>query len=552
MSRFLRFVVESSLSGKHGELKEYLIGVEVFDRKASYDPRVDPIVRVEARRLRSKLELFYESDGAVDDLILELPKGSYAPRFRHRNAAAAPQPAAPREPATTIAVLPFTNAGDDPENEYFSDGLTHELIHALTKIEELRVVAWNSAVQLKGSACDVYAIGRQLRVGSLLMGSVRRTSGRLRIRVQLVDTTNGYYLWSEDFDRELSDLFVIQEEIACAISRTLKIRLLRGIASQYNLEAYNLYLKGRYEAHKRTPEGFRRSIQFFREAIGRDENFALGWAGLADSYALLADYGISAPSEVMEHARAAAFRALEINPTLAEAETSLASIRSLYDWDWDAGRRHYRRAMELNPGYAPAFHWYAIDFLALLGKFDEAMHYLDRALEMDPLSNIIREGRPYVLMLLGRYEEALAHSREGAAIDPFFYKSYTGMGRTYIQMGRYQEAIEMFEKGHALVGDVPNIVSALGQAHALAGNKEEARRLLAQLTEIARSRYVSSTCFAILHIGLREYDLALDHLEKGSVRRDLPLCALKVHRVYDPLRGKPRLTALLQKLGLEG
>jgi serine/threonine-protein kinase len=548
MSRFLRFTVERTLDGKSEELKEYLIGVEVFDRKPSYDPRVDPIVRVEARRLRSKLRSYYESDGSADELVIDLPKGAYAPLLRAR---ASVQPAPPPRPGA-IAVLPFSNLSPEPDTEYFSDGLTEELIHRLTKVDGMMVVAWNSAAKLKGPRYDVREIGRQLNVSAVLVGSVRGCPERIRVTVQLIDTSTARYLWSETYDRNIEHLFVIQEEISTAIVKTLAIKLVDRAPVQpdqkpaHNLD--NLYLKGRYHWNKRTSDGLSRSAQFFHQSIAADPESALGYAGLADAYTLLAEYGLASPTEFMPAAKSAARKALEIDPTLSEAHASLGLIYSVYDWEWAEAGEHFRKAMEFNPGYATAHHWYAVDYLCMLGRFDEAMEEIEIAQQLDPLSPIIREGKGSLLMFMGRYDEAIEEHRQTLELDRYFYKGFTSMGRAYLQKGQYDQAIAMLQKGWSLSGDIPSILGALGQAYALAGRHADARRMLAELTELSRRRHVPGTCPAIISIGLGETERALDLLEAACENRD-KLATLKVHPVYDGLRSEPRFQALLRKVG---
>jgi serine/threonine-protein kinase len=564
MGRFLRLAVERALEGKAGELKEYLIGVEVFDRGASYDPRVDPIVRVEARRLRSKLKAYYDGDGRNDPVAIEFLSGTYAPRFRVRSKSPAPpgnalraeKPAAESSLAT-IAVLPFVNLSPTPENEYFSDGLTEELIHALTKLPGMRVVAWNTAAQLRGRQEDLAAIRRQLQVGTALTGSVRIAGASLRVRAQLIDTGSGVYLWSETFDRRMQDIFAIQEEIARAIVRTLRVQLSGpepsvAARSRTTISAYDWYLRGRYVWHRRTPEDLQKSVECFENAIAVDGRSALAHAGLADAYSLLVDYGLLHPSEGMPRAKAAAERSIALDPQLAEPHASLALIRGLYDWEWDDAERIYKRAIALNPGYATAHHWLAVDHYCVIGRFDEALAEIDIASQLDPLSGIIGEGRPYILMSMHRYEESIGGYRELIARDPSFYKGYSSMGRAYAQMGRHPEAIAMFERALALGGETPNLISAMAQTHALAGNQTRARELLGCLEEMSKSRYVAHTCFAIAHLGLGEHVLALDRLEKGLEQRDLPMCSINAHPLYDPLRAEPRFEALLRRMRFIG
>ncbi len=557
MGRFLRLAVERTLEGKADELKEYLVGVEVFDRKPSYDPRVDPIVRVEARRLRSKLKAYYESDGRADAVVIELVKGSYAPQIRAKTEAAATLPRSEPTPSSvvTIAVLPFVNLSPNPDHEYFSDGLTEELIHALTKLPGMRVVAWNTAAQLRGRQQDILAIRQQLKVGTVLTGSVRIAGPSLRVRAQLIDTESGVYLWSETFDRQMQDVFAIQEEIARAIVRTLRVQLagaqegaLAGRA-RTTVSSYDWYLKGRYLWHRRTPEELAQSVRCFENAIAADGNSALAHAGLADAYSLLVDYGLMHPAQGLPHAKAAAERAIALDPGLAEPHCSLALIRGLNEWEWADAERLYLRAIALNHGYATAHHWLGGDHYAILGQFEEAIAELNMAVQLDPLSSIIRETRGYTRMLKREYQAAIEEYREILTMEPSFYKAFTSMGRAYAQMGRYEEAIEMLQKGRSLAGDVPSILGALGQAYGLVGDERRARELLAELERLAQTRYVPSTCFAFVHLGLGEKVKALEWMERGCDQKQSVLTTIKVHPVYDPLRGEPRFDALLRRVG---
>jgi serine/threonine-protein kinase len=538
-------------------LKEYVIGVEVFDRSPSFDPRIDPIVRVEARRLRAKLKTYYESMGSRDELIVSLPTGCYTPVFTWRDAPETTAAAAAAAPDNSIAVLPFVNLSTEPDSDYFSDGLIEELSHGLTRLEGLRVVAWRSVAHWKDRQHDLREIGRQLNVTSLVVGTVRRSGARLRVIAQLVDAATGQYLWSETYDRQVEDLFAIQEEISCSIVRSLKLRLSgphapSGPPAARRIEVYDLYLRGRFHWNKRTPEGLDRAIQIFEQVIGLDPEFAPAHAGLSDALSLRVDFGMAKlpPREVMPKAKAAALRAIELDPTLAEAHTSLGSITGLHEWRWNEAERHYRRAIELNPGYVTAHHWYGCDFLVLLGRFEEACREMEIARRLDPLAPVINESLGLLLVLTRRYDEALEKYLELQELDPYYYKCYTGLGRTYIQQGLYAQAIEMLSRARTLAGDVPFILGAMGQAYALDGREAEARALLARLEAMACERYVPSSTFALIHCGLGEKDRALDWLERGYQRAELPLAALGVHPAYDCLRGESRFTALLKKVGV--
>jgi TolB-like protein/Tfp pilus assembly protein PilF len=554
LCRFLRFCVEHTLDEKGDQLKEQLVGAEVFDRKPDYDPRTDPIVRVEAMRLRAKLKAYYASSGRADCIFIEFPKGAYVPTFRTRRPAGQPvrQQAPPAEDRS-IAVLPFTNLTPETAADYFSDGLTEELIHLLTRIPGLRVVAWTSMSQLRGREQDLSGIRQQLKVATVLRGSVRRTADRVRVTAQLIDAESGAYLWSEAYDRQLENVLDIQEEMARAIVATFQLSLARtgGLAQPApNLECHTLCLQGRFHANKRTPDGLRQSVLCFEQAVAADGRCADAYAGLADAYSLIADYGIADPNEVVPKAKLAAEHALRLDPQSSEAHVSLAFIRSTFDWDWPDAEALYRRAIALNPGYSRAHHWYGTDYLALLGRFEEAKREAELSRHLDPLSPIIVEGCGYVHLIGREYPKALDVYRELSELDPLFYKAYSAMGRVYSLMGRYDEALEKFERARALAGDVPNILAATGQTLAAAGFVWEARALLDRLHTIHRTQWVSSVSFAIIHLGLGEHNAALAHLERACDKKEQAVCGLKVHPLFDPLRSEPRFQRVLERVGL--
>ncbi len=559
LSRFLKFSVEHALAGTCHHVKEQIVGVEVFDRKTSYDPRIDPIVRVEARRLRARLKEYYASDGQAEVFTIEFPKGGYAPVFRASlTADGAPTKlaVAPERPSEiSIAVLPFVNLTPQAAEDYFTDGLTEELIHLLTAVRELRVVSWHSASRLRGREQDLDAIREQLKVGVFLRGSLRRTTDRVRVTVQLIDLESGAYLWSEMYDRTMQDVFAMQEEMAQSIVTTLQLALHSPggpgrRSAKPTFECYTLCLQGRFHANRRTMEGLEKSVACYRQATLADPNSAMAYTGLADAYSLLADYGAIPPEDGMPKARAAAQRALDLDPGSGEALVALAFVRSLYDWEWDDAQAQFQRAIALNPGNARAHHWFGIDFLARLGRFDEAAAEIDTARRLDPLSQITHEGAGAVRMLMRDYEASLQIYRELLDLDPTFYKFYSSIARVLSLMGRYTEAIAMFEKALMLAGDLPNLLGALGQTLALAGRRPEAIAKLAALTRLTERKSTSLVSLAILHLGLGENEQALQWLEKACDRKEAGISWIKVHPLYDPLRGDPRFETLLKRVRL--
>ncbi|MBK5291996.1 MAG: tetratricopeptide repeat protein [Acidobacteriia bacterium] len=550
MRRFLSFTVQQALRGQTESVKEALVGVEVFDRAPDYDPRIDPIVRVEARRLRQKLAQYYASAGGDDCVIIDYPKGAYVPRFTSRDRVSVAAP--PASKLESILVLPFTNLNAGSENDYFSDGLTQELIHALTQVDGLRVVGWSSAARLRGKSAQSSELSGQIQTDAILEGSVSREGNLLRIHAQLVQAATGVYLWTQTYQRGMAGLFRLQEEIARSIAAVLRLRLAETGSSQrlHSVEAHDFYLKGRYEWFRRTPDSIRQSIALFQRAISEDQRCAPAYAGLADAYSLLADYGLESSMESMPMARQAALRALEIDPNLGEAHVSVAFAAGLFDWDWKSAEGHYKKAIELNPGCVTAHHWYGLDHLALQGRFEEATPHLTLASQLDPLEPILTESLAYLAMLRRDFDEALHRYERMTADFPQFTRSWTGLGRVNWCVGRYGKAIEMLEKGRQISGDLPSVLGALSQTYGCSGNSLKARDMLARLHEIARRQHVAASCFALSHLGLDQPDEAIEWLERGVSRRDIPMTQIGVYPAYDALRGDPRFEQLIQRIGL--
>lgn len=553
LARFLRFTVDQSLQGNAASLKEFVLGIEVFDKGENFDPRMDPIVRVEARRLRYKLRKYYETEGREDLLLIELPKGSYVPVVQELDSAVADKGRA--DGRQSIVVLPFVNLGSEGEDEYFSDGLTEELISALTKIESLRVVAWNSAFQLKGKVRDTRRIAEQLDVDVILEGNVRRSGDSLRITAQLIRTSDGSYIWSDSYERGVRDVFAVQDEISAAVGDVLRLKL-GGTASSLtagkhteSLEAYHLYLKGRYYWNKRTEESLLRSIEFFQQSLAADPQYAPAYSGLADAYIIGAKYGMMRAGEAMPRAREAALRALEIDESSAEAHVSLASISAGHTWDWDAAETHYRRSLELNPSYATGHHWYAYDYLAPLGRMEDALVEIRLAEDLDPLSLIITTCVGELLSMNRQPDEAIEYCQKAIDLDSSFPRVQMTLGRAYQQKEMYEEAIACFEAARAMMPRAAAPLAVLGHVYALSGRRKEAEGLLAQLKQLRETRYVSPFLFARIYLAL-DRARALDYLEKACEERDPRLAHLKVSPVFDPLRAEPRFENLLRRMGL--
>jgi serine/threonine protein kinase/Tfp pilus assembly protein PilF len=454
-----------------------------------------------------------------------------------------------------VAVLPFVNASPDPENEYLSDGITDELIDALAKVEGLRVAARTSVFALKGKPQDVRAIGALLGAAEVLEGTVRKAGDRLRITAQLSSADDGRLLWSQRYDRKLDDVFAIQDEIARTIVTTLRATsfadLSEPVPRRYtaNVAAYGLYLRGRYEWNKRSNEGVAEAIRYFELAIAEDPNYALAYTGLADSYALHVDYRSVPVAEGFERAKAYARKALELDESLAEAHASLAWCLFIYDWDWDGAGREFRRAIELDPGYASARQWYGF-FLASRGRFDEALVEGHTALELDPASVSIRRSVAWQYYYARRYDMVRSHMVKAIAMNPTAEESRRILGLALLFQGKLDEGEGVLREAVALPTAGPYATGALGYALARAGKRAEAERLLAELLALAKREYVSPAAIATLYIGLGELEHALDWAERSYEERRGWLVYANVNPVFDPLRGNPRFEELVRRMKL--
>jgi TolB-like protein/Tfp pilus assembly protein PilF len=466
--------------------------------------------------------------------------------------------AAPQMPTTAIrsvAVLPFVNASPDPENEYLSDGITDELIDALTKVEGVRVASRTSVFALKGKPQDIRAIGALLGVSVVMEGTVRKSGERLRITAQLSSVEDGRLLWSQRYDRTLDDVFTIQEEISRTIVNTLRATSL-GVASDAppkrytdSVTAYGLYLRGRYEWNKRTQKAMVNAIDYFEQAIAADPNYALAYTGLADAYALQLDYRSVPVAEGFAHAKAYARKALELDETLPEAHASLAWSEFIYDWDWESAEREFRRAIELNPRYAVAHQWYAF-LLAAKGQMDEALVEGHTAQELDSGSVSARRGLGFLYYYARRYERAADHLLRGIAMNPVAEETYRVLGLVLSTQEEHAEAERVLREALALSAGGTLTRATLGYALGRAGKRDEAEKLLDELEREARGSYVSPVAFATMHLGLGNVERALDWAEQAYAERRGWLTYVKVHPMLDPARGHPRLEALIRKMGI--
>ena len=462
-----------------------------------------------------------------------------------------------RRIARTIAVLPFVNASPDPDNEYLSDGLTDELIDALAKVEGLRVASRTSVFALKGKPLDVRAIGALLEATEVLEGTVRRSGQNLRITAQLTSTDDGRLVWSHRYDRKLDDVFAIQDEIARTIVTTLRATTFADLAEPvagerhtHNIQAYGLYLRGRYEWNKRTQEAVNEGIRYFEQAIALDPGYALAYTGLSDSYALHVDYRNVPVREGFARAKMYARKALELDDTLAEAHNSLAWVLFIHDWDWDAADREFRRAIELDPRYGTAHCWFAF-LLASQGRLDEALVEGHTAQELDPGSVSLRRSLGYLYLYARRYEQANYHLTRAIAMNPTSEENYRIQGLILSLDGQHDEAARVLREGIQLSGEGTTYTKAtLAYARARLGDTAYAKQVLRELEEKRKRDYVSPVELATVNIALGDVDRALDWAEEALPERRGWLAYLNVNPVMDPLRGHLRFDALVEKMGL--
>jgi TolB-like protein/Tfp pilus assembly protein PilF len=553
LSRFLRFAVDAAVQRPSTQLKEYSVALGVFDKQGSFDPRYDAIVRVEAGRLRARLKHYYETEGLQDSVIIELPKGGYVPRFAYKKQNSAKARAG--YSLNSIAVLSFADHSPARDQEYFCDGMTEELINALTKVSGLHVSAWTSTLRLRETH-DILQISQQLKVGAVVVGSVRKAGDRLRITVQLIGTADGCYLWSEIYDRELKDVFLVQEEISQAIVTKLKVQIAGGRSSNLvrryteNFDAYNFYLKGRYHWNQRCERSLKNGIHYFEQAVALDPQYAPAYSGLADSYSLLGNYGVLPAKDVKAKAMTAALKAVEIDPMLAEAHTALGHVRATYGWDWPGARDEYETAISLNPAYATAHHWYAITYLAPLGMLDAAVAEIEKAEELDPVSVSIKRDLALTYYYSRRYEEAAEHCQGAIELDRNFHGAYWALGLVYEGLSLYAESVAAFRKGLSLAPETPRLLGSLGHAYAVWGKHSEAHEVLDQLKRLSATTYVSPFDFALVHLGLGNLGASIEWLEVAYESRSYELVSSRVDPKFDSIRSDVRFSRLLSRHGL--
>lgn len=466
------------------------------------------------------------------------------------------------QPITSVAILPFVNDSKDPNAEYLSDGITESIINSLSQLPNLKVMSRNAAFRFKGSNLDPVEAGRNLNVGAVLTGRLLKLDDRFVIKTELIKVSDGSQLWGDEYNSSLADIFSVQDEVSKKISQSLRLRLSgedeEKLAKRYthDAEAYQFYLKGRYFWNRRNEEGFRNGIDYFKRAEEKDPTFALAFSGLADSYALLCDIGVVRPLDEMPKAKAAAQKAVDADPTLAEAYTSRAFVRLAYDWDWLGAQNDFQQALKLNPKYPTAHQWYA-SYLMQMGKFSLAKAEIEEAHNLDPLSPIISANSGLYSYYEHNYDDAIAKYKVTLQSDPDFWVARHYLALAYVQKGMHPDAIAELRKliKAPASGPIPDQIveaeseatSSLGFAYGMAGKQAEAQAILKQLEALSKKRYVSPLYFAIVYAGLKDNDKAIEYLDQAYEARHPGLVLIRIEPMFDGLRGDERFKTLIKR-----
>jgi len=447
--------------------------------------------------------------------------------------------------------------GGDPNAEYLSDGITESLINSLSMLPHLKVMSRDSAFMYKGKETDTRKVGETLGVRAVLKGRVMQSGNDLEISAELVDARDDSHIWGQQYSRKATDIFGLQGDLAKEMTSMLRMRLTGDDEKQMmksytaNPQAYQLYLQGRFWLNKRNEEGTRKAIEFFQQASEKDPTYALAYSGLADSYATPAGFGTAAPKEAYPKARDAALKALAIDDALAEAHASLGFVKTMYYWDLPGAEREFQRSIELNPSYASAHLWYDLALVST-GRVEEAMAQSKRALELDPVSTISNWNAGFIFYLARRYDQAIDQERKTLELDPNFLPAHGLLGEIYGQKSMYTEAVTEFKKGLAASPGDGYALGGLGYAYAKAGRKAEAEKLLNQLNELSKQKYVPALSRTEIYAGLGEKQEAIEWLEKAFVERSARLgVSIKNDPIFDPLRSDPRFQDLLRRMNLQ-
>ena len=552
LRRFLTHIVDRTLQGEADGLKELAIAMDVFDRSSEYDPNIDAIVRVEARRLRSKLKAYYEGEaGARDPVLIGLRPGSYVPIFRwiHPSAETHREPViASSLPSACIAVLPFVNMSPEPEQDYFCDGMTEEITNSLTRVDGLKVIARTSAFHFKGLNLDIREVGQRIGADLIIEGSVRKAGEQLRITVQMVQTGSGHHLWSETFRRELKDVFAIQEEIAQRVADLLRLQVPSSQASTLRsvpgVEAYTRYLHARFLIHQQTPEALTAAVTQLRALLQSYPNYASAHSGLAAAQGLLAQFGCVSGREVSAEIKASAERAYALDPESAESCTMMAGWQAWFEHCWEDGNRLYSRAVELQPGHAAAYMFRAMALLCQR-RIVAAEQDLRRSAELNPLSASDCARMAYLQYVKGHDESATQHLQRAFELDRDYPEARLYAALVRYRNGRYAEVIRTLTAFQA-----PLEIGMLGAALGRSGSRARAQECRDRLDRLAVDQYVTPLAMGMCAIGMGDTDDAFHFLNAAVEDRTNFINLVAVDPFFSPLAKDPRFSQLLRALNL--
>ena len=553
LCRFLTHIVNRTIDGDIDSLKEFSIAMEVFDRTSEYDPNIDAIVRVEARRLRAKLKAYYEEgQGTVDPVLIGLRPGSYVPVFRWLDGQPAKHReeigAAPPPCRICVAVLPFVNMSPEPEQDYFCDGISEEITNSLTRVSGLDVIARTSAFHFKGANVDIREVGQRLGANLVIEGSVRKAGEQLRITAQAIQAESGHHLWSETFRRELKDVFAIQEEIAQSIADLLRLHMpeVQGAVrpSAPNLDAYTGYLRARFLIHQQSPKALQAALDQLRKLIETYPTYSLAYSGMAAATGLLALFGAVSGREVYPEVKVSAERGYALDPESAEACTVLGGLRSWFEYRWDEGEKLYNRALELQPGHAQA-HMFRAMALLCQRNIKAAESGLRRSTELDPLSASDCVRMAYLHYIKEDYQAAAEHLRQSVELDRDYPDVRLYEGLLHLQLRHYDAAIQCL-----LPSASPLDIGLLAAAHAREGRLSRAQECIERLHQLAAQQYVTPLAEGFAAIGMGDFDLAFQCLDEAINHKTNFVNVLAIEPFFHPLHADRRFAKLLKKLNL--
>jgi serine/threonine-protein kinase len=552
LCRFLTHIVNRTIDGDIDSLKEFSIAMEVFDRTSEYDPNIDAIVRVEARRLRAKLKAYYEGQGTVDLVLIGLRPGSYVPVFRWLDAQPAKHReeigAAPPPGRVCVAVLPFVNMSPEPEQDYFCDGITEEITNSLTRISGLNVIARTSAFHFKGANIDIRELGQRLGANLVIEGSVRKAGEQLRITAQAIQTESGHHVWSETFRRELQDVFAIQEEIAQSVADLLRLHMpeVQGPVrpSPPDLEAYTRYLRARFLIHQQAPETLHAALEQLRSLTKIYPDYALAYSGMAAAGGLLAQFGMVSGRDVYPEVKANAERGYALDPESGDTCTVLGALRAWFEHRWDEADRMFDYALKLQPSHAPA-HMFRAMALLCQGDINAAESGLRRSTELDPLSASDCARMAYLHYVKGDYSSAAEHLRQSFELDRDYPEARFYEGLLHFQQQRYDAVIQCLSPAAS-----PLDVGLLAAGHAQQGNSSRAEECIEKLHELAGRQYVTPLAEGFAAVGMGDFDLALQCLDEAINHKTNFVNLLAIEPFFHPLHADRRFAKLLKKLNL--